>query len=111
MKKITLSFTPEELIELDKQLYIAGFIGGVDYDNMEFADSIYNYVCETGFNKAPETGAFRKNPEDDYTQFGISFDLDKECEPLIKLFEDEAVKHHVPYMLTHRDFEEQYGVM
>ena len=111
MEKITLSFTPEELRELAKQLYIAGFVTGVEYDKMEFADSIYNYVCKEGFNNAPETEAFRKNMEDDYTEYGISFDMDDEVVPLIELYKDEAVMEHVPYMLAHRDFTEQYGEM
>lgn len=111
MEKITLSFTPEELRELAKQLYIAGFVTGVEYDEMEFADSIYNYVCEEGFKNAPETEAFRKNREDDYTEYGVSLDMDTECEPLIELYKDRAVNEHVPYMLAHRDFTEQYGEM
>ncbi|MEO6356382.1 MAG: hypothetical protein ABIU77_06570 [Ferruginibacter sp.] len=48
MKEITLSFTPEELRELAKQLYLGSYFTlCVDYDNDAMAKDIFNriYMC------------------------------------------------------------------
>ena len=60
MKEITLSFTPDELRELAKQLYLGSyFLTTCDYDNQAMADDIMTRVCATGFAEAPETGGLQ----------------------------------------------------
>jgi hypothetical protein len=109
MKEITLSFTPEELRELAKQLYLGSyFTSCVDYDNDAVAKDIFNRVCATGFKEAPETGAFRYGGPTE-TAFNISVEVDDECTPLVEIFGDDYVQKYLPYALAGRDFQEQYG--
>lgn len=110
MKEITLTFTPDELRELAKQLYLAStfLIDCGGYENQEMVDEIMNRVCEAGFHEAPETGGFRYGGLSE-TTFMISHEVDDECEPLIELFQDSAVAEHLPYSLADRDFIEKYG--
>lgn len=109
MKEITLLFTPDELRELAKQLYLARyFLITCDYDNRSMVDDITNRVCATGFAEAPETGGFRHGGLGEPTFF-ISSEVDEECTPLIELYEDYAVQEYLPYQLADRDFSEQYG--
>jgi hypothetical protein len=111
MKEITLSFTPDELRELAKQLYLAGyFLITCDYDNQAMVDDIVTRVCGTGFVEAPETGAFTHGGPTE-TLFTISREVYEECGPLIELFEADALKEHLPYGLAYRDFVEQYGFL
>lgn len=84
---------------------------GFPYDNEELANEIYNRVCAIGFLEAPEMGAFvRCGPFGD-TEFGISMDLDDECEPIVEQFKASAIEDQLPYELADRDFEEKYGKM
>lgn len=109
MKEITLSFTPEELRELAKQLYLGSyFITCVDYDNEAMVRDILNKVCATGFKEAPETGAFCYGGPTE-TAFTISLELDDECTPLVEIYDDDCVQEYLPYALADRDFQEQYG--
>jgi hypothetical protein len=109
MKEITISFSPDEVIELAKQLYMASTLTiDFPYDNQEMADEIFNRVCATGFLELPERGAFRHEGSDE-TTFTISMELDNECEPVIENFEASAVQDHLPYELADRDFREKYG--
>jgi hypothetical protein len=111
MKEITLSFTPDELRELAKQLYLAGyFLLSIDYDNQAMVDDINTRVCATGFAEAPETGAFRHGGPME-TIFMISPDVYEECDPLVDQYNDDAMQHHLPYALADRDFFEQYGTL
>lgn len=109
MKDITISFTPDELRELAKQLYLASFlIIGFPYDNEEMVREIFNRVCATGFAEAPELGAFRYGGMTE-TVFHISHELDDECEPVIEQYDISAVEEHLPYALADRDFNEKFG--
>jgi len=109
MKEITLSFTPDELRELAKQLHLAGyFLITCDYDNQAMVDNIMTRICATGFAEAPETGGFEHGGPTE-TIFRVSMEVDEECEPLVRLYEDYAVKQYLPYTLADRDFYEQYG--
>ena len=109
MKEITISFTPEELVELAKQLYLGSYMTmKLPYDNMELADEIFNKVCAIGFLELPETGAFRHGGPTE-TLFSISLEMGIACIPFVDQFEASAVEEHVPYELADRDFEEKYG--
>ena len=109
MKEITISFTPEELVELAKQLYMGSYLTiCIPYDNQKLADTIFNKVCATGFLELPDTGAFRHGGLDE-TPFSISLELGDDCEPIYEQFEASAMEHHLPYELADRDFEEKYG--
>lgn len=109
MKEITLSFTPDELRELAKQLYLGSyFLIGTDYDNQAMADEIMTRVCTTGYRETGETGSFRHGGFSE-TAFVVSREVDEECAPLVELFEDSAVQEYLPYQLADRDFKEQYG--
>ena len=111
MKEITLSFTPDELRELAKQLYLARhFYINCDYDNRPMVDDIMTMVCATGFAEAPETNGFRHGGAGE-TSFFVSREVDEECTPLVELFEDYAVEEYLPYRLADRDFFEQYGTL
>jgi len=111
MKEITLSFTPEELRELAKQLYLGSyFLIGIDYDNKAMADEIMTRVCATGYRETGEAGGFRRGGYNE-TAFVISNEVDNECTPLVELFEDSAVQEYLPYKLADRDFEEQNGTL
>ena len=111
MKDITISFTPDELRELAKQLYLASFlIIGFPYDNEEMAREIFNRVCATGYGEAPELEAFRFGGMME-TLFTISHELDDECSPVIEQYDVSAVEEHLPYALAARDFKEKYGVL
>lgn len=114
MQQITLSFTPDELRELAKQLYLGRFfLTTCDYDNREMANDIFNRVCEAGYEQAPETGGFRHpGPESfEETFFTISSEMDDECTPVIELYGDCCIQEYLPYKLADRDFEEQYQAM
>lgn len=109
MKEITISFTPDELVELAKQLYMASYLtNDFPYDNQKMADEIFGRVCATGFLEVPERGAFRHGGFCE-TPFTISLDLDNECDPVIEQYEDSAFQDHLPYALADRDFVEKYG--
>ena len=109
MKEITLSFTPAELRELAKQLYMASyFLTSNDYENQKMVDDIMTRVCATGFMEAQETGGFRHGGPTE-TAFTISHDMDRECQPLIELYSGYCIEEDVPYELADRDFKEQYG--
>lgn len=109
MKEITLSFSPDELRELAKQLYMAGyFLIYYDYENQKMVDDIMTRICATGYMEAPETEGFRHDGPTE-TAFIISLDTAFECEPLIELYADNCVEEDVPYALADRDFREQYG--
>lgn len=109
MKEITISFSPDELIELAKQLYMASFLTiGFPYDNQEMSEEIFNRVCAVGFLELPERGAFRHGGATE-TPFHISMELDNECEPIIEQFEASVIEDHLPYELADRDFNEKYG--
>lgn len=109
MKEITISFSPDELIELAKQLYMASFLTiGFPYDNKEMVDEIFNRVCAVGFLELPEREAFRHGGPTE-TAFHISMELDNECEPIMEQFEASAIEEHLPYELADRDFTEKYG--
>lgn len=111
MKEITLSFTPDELRELAKQLYLGGyFLIGCEYDNQQMVDDIMNRVCATGLVEAPETGGFRHGGAID-TMFTIGHAVEDECTPLVEMYDDSCVEEHLPYALADRDFEEKYGHM
>lgn len=69
-----------------------------------------NRVCAAGFHEARETGGFRYGGPSE-TTFMISHEVDEECEPLMELYEDSNVAHHLPYSLADRDFVEKYGKM
>ncbi len=111
MKEITLTFTPDELRELAKQLYLGSFfLISCDYDNQKMADEIMNRVCAVGFHDAPETGGFRYGGPGEPV-FYVSHEVDGESQPLVELFEDLSVAEQLPYQLADRDFNEQYGKM
>jgi len=111
MKEISITFTPEEIKELAKQLYMASYFTiCFPYDNQKMADDIYNRICATGYLEAPELNAFREGGFTE-TAFTISAELDDECEPIVEQFQAAAVEEHLPYALADRDFEEQYGKM
>lgn len=109
MEKITISFTPDELIELVKQLYLGSAITiGFPYDNKKMADEISNKVCAVGFLEMPEREAFRHGGFAE-NAFEISLDLSAECDPIVEQYEHSAIAEHLPYDLADRDFEEKYG--
>ena len=109
MKEITVTFTPDELRELAKQLYLASFfLINHDYENQKVIDEIMNRVCAIGFHDAPETGGFRYGGSGE-TIFYVSHEVSNESQPLVELFEDSAVAEQLPYQLADRDFSEQYG--
>jgi hypothetical protein len=109
MKEITVTFTPDELRELAKQLYLASFfLINYDYENQKVVDEIMNRVCAIGFHDAPETGGFRYGGPDEPI-FYVSHEVSNESQPLVELFEDLAVAEQLPYQLADRDFSEQYG--
>ena len=109
MKEITISFTPDELVELAKQLYMASYLTiGFPYDNQEMVDEIYGRVCAIGFLEVPERGAFKHGGFTE-TPFTISLDLDNECDPIIEQYEASAVEERLPYALADRDFVEKHG--
>ncbi len=111
MKEITLSFSPDELRELAKQLYLASyFLIACDYDNESMVNDIMTKVCATGFAEAFETDGFRQGGPTE-TIFTVSKEISEECEPLVELYEDDAVQEHLPYALADRDFFEQYGLL
>jgi len=111
MKEITLTFTPDELRELAKQLYLGGwFLTTCEYDNQQMVDDIMTRVCATGLAEAPETGGFRHGGLTE-TAFMISFEVDNECDPLIELYNMNAIAEYLPYVLAGRDFVEQYGTL
>ena len=108
MKEITVSFSPDELIELAKQLYLGAAVTiGFPYDNLEMADEIFNKVCAVGFLEIPEREALRHGGPTE-TAFSISLDLSAECDPIVEQYEDSAIADHLPYDLADRDFEEKY---
>jgi hypothetical protein len=110
MKEIAISFTPDELRELAKQLYLGGFfLLTCDYENKAMVKEIFNRVCATGMSHAPETGGFREGGFME-TLFTISPEVDDECAPVIELYGDDCVEQYLPYVLADRDFEEQYKV-
>jgi hypothetical protein len=112
MKEITITFTADELVELAKQLYMAGTVTiGFPYDNREMAFDIFNTVCELGYHELPELDAFMHCSPLNDTEFGISHQLDDECEVITDQYEAHAVEQHLPYALADRDFEEKYGKM
>lgn len=110
MEQITLDFSPEELIELARQMYLASYfmITYDDYENEELAKEIYTKICATGFKQLPESGAFEHGGFTE-TLFRISIKESEKCEPLIESFEDDAVMEYLPYALADRDFVEKYG--
>lgn len=110
MKEITITFTEEELVEMAKQLSMGCYMTiGFPYDNEQLVRDILNKICEIGYHQLPELNAFmRCGPLND-TEFGISFELDEECGPVIEQFEAIAIEEHLPYALAQRDFDEKYG--
>jgi len=109
MKEITLSFSPDELRELAKQLHLARyFLITCDYDNESMVDDIMTRVCATGFAEAFETDGFRHGGLTE-TIFTVSTEVDEECEPIVGLYEDDVLHERLPYALADRDFVEQYG--
>jgi hypothetical protein len=109
MKEIAITFSPEELIELAKQLYMASYMTiSFPYDNQKMADEIYNRVCATGYLEVPELGAFREGGFTE-TAFTISSEVDDLCEPIVEQFQAHAVADDLPYSLADRDFQEKYG--
>ena len=109
MQEITISFTPDELIELGKQLYLgSAFTIGFPYDNQKMADEISNKVCAVGFLEMPERKAFRHGGLTE-NAFEISLDLSAECTPIIEQYEESSIAEHLPYDLADRDFKEKYG--
>ena len=110
MKEITISFTPDELRELAKQLYLGGyFLITCDYENEAMVDEIFNRVCATGMAHASETGGFSHGGVTE-TLFTISREVDEECQPVVELYGDDCIERYLPSMLADRDFEEQYKV-
>ena len=109
MKEITISFSPDELIELAKQLYMASYLTiGFPYDNQEMSEEIFNRVCAVGFLELSEREAFRHGGPTE-TAFHISMDLADDCEPIIEQFKDFAIEDYLPYELADRDFKEKHG--
>lgn len=110
MKQISITFTADEFVELAKQLYLGSFVTiGFPYDNEEMAFEILNKVCETGYHELPELEAFMRCGPLNHTEFGISCQIDDECEPIIEQYQASAMEEHLPYALADRDFEEKYG--
>ena len=112
MKEITITFSPDELVELAKQLYLGGFFSlcAGDHGNTEMVNEIMNRVCATGMAQAPETNAFRMGGPGE-PAFFISQDVDEECDPLVELYNDSVIAEYLPFALADRDFAEQYGVL
>ena len=112
MKEITLTFSADELVELARQLYLAGyFLNGVsDYVNTEMVDEIMNRVCATGMAQVPETNAFKMGEPGEPTFF-ISPDVGAECDPLVELYDDSVIAEYLPFALADRDFTEQHGML
>ncbi len=111
MKEITLTFDPDELCELAKQLYLASnLLMNCGYDNQKMADDLRDRVCAVGFLELPEMGAFRPGGHFD-PPFTLTHDVDKELITVLDIYNDEMVAEHVPYALADRDFEEKYGHM
>jgi len=53
MKEIAIHFSPDELRELAKQLYMASFFMlACQYDNEPMVNEIMNKVCATGMAEA-----------------------------------------------------------
>lgn len=73
-------------------------------------DDIMTRVCATGFAEAPETGGFRHGGLTE-TAFMISFEVDNECDPLVELYNMNAIAEYLPYVLADRDFVEQYATL
>ena len=111
MKEITIQFSPDELVELAKQLSLARyFLINCDYDNAEMVDELMTRICATGMTEAPETKAFRHGGPGE-PAFFTSPELDFECEPLIELYNDYVIGEYLPYSLADRDFMEQYNTL
>ncbi len=112
MKEIAITFSPDELKELAKQLNLARYFSvcSGEYDNCAMADEIMNRVCAAGMAHAPETNAFREGGPGEPIFF-ISHDMDDECEPYIELYNDYVIEDYLPYALADRDFMELHGTI
>jgi len=109
MKEITISFSPDELVELAKQLYLVTAVTiGFPYDNLKMADEIFNKVCAVGFLEIPEREAFRHGGFME-TPFHLALDLAAECDPIVEQYQHSAIEEHLPYDLADRVFEEKHG--
>jgi|SRR6185437_7872395 hypothetical protein len=108
MKEIAIHFSPDELRELAKQLYMASFFMlACQYDNEPMVNEIMNKVCATGMAEAPETGDFRHGGPDE-PLFYIGYDAAQECDPIIDIYNGYVIKERIPHELADRDFAEQY---
>jgi len=109
LKNIDISFTPDELRELAKQLYLGSFFTSIiDYENKAMAKDIMLNICSAGFKEAFETGGFGYGgPTEPF--FFVSQELATECDPIVEIYDDDCVEEQVPYALADRDFAEQHG--
>ena len=111
MEKITLSFTPDELCELAKQLYLGGyFLITHDYENKDMVDDINNRVCAAGFKYARETNYFIEESMSSQS-FGVSLEIEQDCGPLLELYDGDFITVILPQILAKRDFVEQYSII
>ena len=110
MKRITLTFTSDQLRELAKQLYLGSFITlARDYKKENFAMVIMNKVCRAGFLEAPETGAFARPVNNDEPPFYISRELDDECSPLVEAYKKIYFDHYLFLEFLNREVLERFG--
>lgn len=108
ISEISLSFTPEELRELTKQLFLANFMAlSCDYGNHAIADGIMLKVCASGYLEASETGGFTHNGIVD-PAFTFSMELDDEWYPLLELFKIDCMEEYLPLALAERDLNSSF---
>jgi hypothetical protein len=111
MEEITLSFTPEELKELAKQLHLGAHIYMCPdgYKNEVMAEELMLRICKAGYYMAPETDGFACGLSELDIPYQISDEVFYECEDLIKEYDKRAMLEYLPDALACRDYKEKYG--
>jgi hypothetical protein len=112
MKEVTLSFTEEELLELARQLYMAGFfmIYYDDYPFEKLARALELKICSAGFGEFNEKGDYEYGGSGE-SIFRLSIDQGTDLEDVVEALENNAIQEYIPDRLAFRDIKEKHGNM
>lgn len=115
MKQVTVSFTPEEYVELAKLLQAGLYFiwDADDYPNEELAEELMTKICTNGYVQLPESGAFEVGAGIDLREpeFEVSEELNSECRELDEAYTKRRMLEFLSCELADRDFFERYGEM